>query len=47
MNRVDDSPVGRNAAPEAQLVRAAGRGGRHGEGSEELLSPVSIAVGPS
>ena len=46
MNRVDGSPVGRNAAPEAQLVRAAEREGRRGEEGEELLSLASVAVVP-
>lgn len=42
----DDGSVGRNSAPEAQLVKAAVRGGRRGEESEELLSPALVAVVP-
>lgn len=38
--------VGRNVAPEAQLVRDAGRKGRCREESEELLSLVLVAVVP-
>lgn len=42
----DGGSVGRNEAPQAQLVRAAGRGVRRWEESEELLSTVSVAVVP-
>lgn len=38
--------LGRDADLEAQLVRAAGRGGGCGEESEELLSLVSVAIVP-
>jgi len=42
----DGGSVGRNTASEPQLIWIAGRWGGHGEESEELLSPLAVAVVP-